>query len=57
MQKTAFHANLGRKAVDVSACNFTVVTETARVREAHKTGINIAASLLDEEVVARYRVG
>jgi L-alanine-DL-glutamate epimerase-like enolase superfamily enzyme len=45
VQKTAFHANLGRKAVDVSACIFIVVTETARVGEAHKTGINIAASL------------
>jgi L-alanine-DL-glutamate epimerase-like enolase superfamily enzyme len=45
MQKTPFHANLGRKAVDVSACIFIVVTETARVGEAHKTGINIAASL------------
>ena len=45
MQKMAFHANPGRKAVDVSACIFIVVTETARVGEAHKTGVNIAASL------------
>ena len=45
MQKRAFRANLGRKAVDVSACTFIVVTETARVGEAHKTGVNIAASL------------
>jgi len=45
MQKTAFHASQGRKAVDVSTCIFIVVTSTARVREAHKTGINIAASL------------
>jgi L-alanine-DL-glutamate epimerase-like enolase superfamily enzyme len=41
----AFHANPGRKAVDVSACIFIVVTETARVGEAHKTGVNVAASL------------
>jgi L-alanine-DL-glutamate epimerase-like enolase superfamily enzyme len=40
-----FHANPGRKAVDVSACIFIVVTETARVGERYKTGVNIAASL------------
>jgi L-alanine-DL-glutamate epimerase-like enolase superfamily enzyme len=45
MQKMPFHANLGRKVVDVSACIFIVVTATARVGEAHKTGVNIAASL------------
>src|SRR5215470_4085639 len=45
MQKMAFHANPGRKGVDVSACIIKVVTETARVGEAHKTGVNIAASL------------
>jgi len=45
MQKMAFRANLGRKGVDVSACIIKVVTETARVGEAHKTGVNIAASL------------
>jgi L-alanine-DL-glutamate epimerase-like enolase superfamily enzyme len=41
----AFSSNLGRKVVDVSACIFIVVTKTARAREPHKTGINIAASL------------
>ena len=45
VQKSAFRAKLSRKVIDVSICIFIVVTETARVGEAHKTGINIAASL------------
>ena len=45
MQKTASHARTHQKPVAVSPCICKVVTETARARDRHKTGINIAASL------------
>ena len=45
MQKPPLSASFCRKAVDVSACIFKIVTSTPRVGEAHKTGVNIAASL------------